>query len=143
MKQIKVLNIICLVFGLSFSLLAQDGYKIIVNSSNNIESLNTKEVSKIFLKKTDKWSDGSKIVPVDQLGENAARKNFTIDILNKNVAAIQAYWQKKIFSGRGVPPSEKKSSRIVVSFVKQNPGAIGYVSSGASTNGVKVIDIIN
>jgi ABC-type phosphate transport system substrate-binding protein len=29
----------------------------------------------------------------------------------------------------------------VVAFVKGNPGAIGYVSAGASTAGVKVIDV--
>jgi len=143
MKHSKILYTIFIILGLTFSMYAQEGYKLIVNSDNDIESLSTKEVSKIFLKKTDKWSDGSKIVPVDQVSENVVRKNFTKNIHKKNVAAIKAYWQKKIFSGRGVPPSEKKSSRDVVSFVKQNPGAIGYVSAGTSTSGVKVINVTN
>jgi ABC-type phosphate transport system substrate-binding protein len=122
---------------------AQEGYKVIVNSDNSVESLSAKEVSKIFLKKTTKWSDGTKIVPVDQESDNAARKNFTKSVHNKSVAAIKAYWQKKIFSGRGVPPAEKKSSRDVVSYVKQNPGAIGYVSVKTNVQGVKVIDVTN
>ena len=44
-------------------------------------------------------------------------------------------------SGKEVPPATKASDDDVIAFVKATPGGIGYVSAGASTAGVKVIDV--
>jgi ABC-type phosphate transport system substrate-binding protein len=38
---------------------------------------------------------------------------------------------------------EKKTDEAVVEYVKNNAGAIGYVSSSANTSGVKVIKVVN
>jgi len=54
---------------------------------------------------------------------------------------VKSYWQQQIFSGRDVPPVEKSSDAQVVAFVKQNPGAIGYVAEGTDTAGTKVVTV--
>ena len=43
-------------------------------------------------------------------------------------AAIVAFWQQQIFSGRDVPPAEKASEKDVIAYVKDHEGAVGYVS---------------
>jgi hypothetical protein len=40
-----------------------------------------------------------------------------------------------------VPPPEKASDAEIVAFVRDTPGAIGYVWSGADASGVKVVAI--
>jgi ABC-type phosphate transport system substrate-binding protein len=117
------------------------GYKVIVNSANGTSSLPKKELSQLFMKKTPKWSDATPVVAVDQTEKAAARERFTQEVHGKSVAAVKSYWQQQIFSGREVPPVEKSSDAQVVAFVKQNAGAIGYVSDSADTGGVKVIDV--
>ena len=88
-----------------------------------------------------KWSDGTKVLPVDQSTSSSVRSDFSKSIHGKPVSSIESYWQRRIFSGRGVPPPEKKSDKQVINYVKDNPGAIGYVSSKAKLSGVKVIRI--
>lgn len=117
------------------------GYKVIVNNANGKSSLAKKDVSQLFLKKTPKWSDGTPVVAVDQTEKAAARERFTQEVHGKSVAAVKSYWQQQIFSGRDVPPVEKSSDAQVIAFVKQNPGAIGYVGEGADTAGVKVVAV--
>jgi hypothetical protein len=60
------------------------------------------------------------------------------------VSSIKAYWQKQIFSGRGVPPEEKESDEEVLEYVSKNVGAIGYISESAETSAydVKVLEIV-
>jgi hypothetical protein len=59
----------------------------------------------------------------------------------KRVAAVKSCWQQQIFSGRAVPPMEKAAESQILAFVKQNPGAVGYVSEAAETAGVRVLTV--
>lgn len=117
------------------------GYKVIVNNANATSSIAKKELSQLFMKKTAKWSDGTAVVAVDQTDKSTVRERFTQEVHGKSVAAVKSYWQQQIFSGRDVPPVEKSSDAQVVAFVKQNPGAVGYVGEGADTAGVRVIAV--
>ena len=56
-------------------------------------------------------------------------------------AAIAAYWNALIFSGRELPPLEKATDADVIAYVRATPGAIGYVSAGADIAGVKLLAV--
>ena len=116
-------------------------YKIIVNNSVPVSSLSKKAASDLFLKKTTKWENGSAVMPVDQLDSSTAREGFSKAVHGKTAAAVKSYWNQQIFSGREVPPVEKKSDAEVLAFVRSTAGAIGYVSDGASAEGVRVVTI--
>jgi ABC-type phosphate transport system substrate-binding protein len=119
---------------------AADSFVVIVNTANPLTALKAQEVSSLFLKKTSAWADGTKASPVDLDERDSSRESFSKQIHNKSTAAVKAYWQKMIFSGRDVPPPEKASPDQVVSFVKANPGGIGYVPAGTPLGaGVKVL----
>jgi len=115
--------------------------KVIVNVSNKIETLSAKEISLLFLKKVRKWDDGSKVLPVDRVEDSPTRKIFSDEILGRKISAIEAFWQKQIFTGRGVPPPEKNSDKEVLKYVEENNGAIGYISSSTDVKGFKVKEI--
>jgi len=106
-------------------------YKVVVNSANAAPPMSRDEVAKLFLKKVTSWATGQTVQPVDQAKDSAVRKAFSQAVLGKDVSAVESYWQQAIFSGRGVPPSEKSSDAEVLAFVRANPNAIGYVSGGA------------
>ncbi len=139
MKKIYTLSLLItfVITGLS----AQDNYKVIVNSANSISSISQAELANLFLKKITKFSNGTIAVPVDQIESSPVRSAFSTAVLKKSVAAVKSYWQQQLFSGAGVPPEEKKSDDDVIAFVKANPGAIGYVSSGSGTAVVKVLSV--
>ena len=143
MKNIKRYAFIVCLFLLAVSGYTQESnFKIIVNEGNEINSITSDQVSRIFLKKMTKWDNGVKISPVDLAASSDLRENFTKKIHGKSISAINAYWQKKIFTGKGVPPIEQSSEKDVIEFVKNNPGAIGYVSANTNTSGVKVLKVV-
>jgi ABC-type phosphate transport system substrate-binding protein len=92
-------------------------------------------VSNIFLRKTSRWEGGSEIQPVDLPASSPVRERFSESVLGKAISAIQAYWQRQIFSGHGVPPVEKASEEDVLAYVRANTNAIGYVAAGVPLGG--------
>ena len=132
---------VLMMFIIVSSVHAQSSVKVIVNTSNTTSSISKAEVANLFLKKVTKWENGSKVVPVDQTVESAARVSFTKSVLGREVTAVKSYWQQKLFSGEATPPTEKSSDAEIVNFVKANPGAVGYVSGNAQVAGVKVLKI--
>lgn len=121
---------------------ADDGFIVIVHASNPETSVTKEELSRIFLKKSAQWPDGSRVQPVDLVDSSPARARFSQSVHGKDTSAIKAYWQKQIFSGRGVPPAELGSAAEVVRFVGANRGAIGYVAAGTTLGGsVKAINL--
>ena len=144
MKKIKLLTLSFLViFALVSGQVLAQSYKVIVNKNSSISSLTKDQVSKLFLKKVTRFTDGTTALPVDLVGDSSIRQAFSEDIHGQSVASVRKYWQKQIFSGRGVPPPEKTNDSEVIAFVESNPGAIGYVSDSAQTGSVKVISVID
>jgi ABC-type phosphate transport system substrate-binding protein len=121
---------------------APPSYVVIVNAANPAASLSKAELGRIFLKKVTAWPDSKPIVAVDQSRTAAVRQDFSVDVHQKDADAISAHWQVLVFSGRDVPPRIVRSDDEVIEFVKDNPGAIGYVSSKAALNaGVKKVTV--
>ncbi len=120
--------------------LAVEGFKVIVNGSNGLSSVTRNQLSRYFLKKTTAWSNGQQVVPV-QPSDERVRSAFSRDVHGKSLQALTSYWNQVVFSGRDVPPLEKRSEEAVVDFVRANPGAIGFVSPETATAGVKVVAV--
>jgi ABC-type phosphate transport system substrate-binding protein len=116
-------------------------FLVVVNEANPLASLSSEELSDLFLKKSSRWSDGSLVLPVDQAEDSHVRERFNREVHRKSAAAVRAYWQQRIFSGRDVPPPEKRGDADVLAFVRNNPAGIGYVSVAASTGGVKLVAV--
>ncbi len=120
---------------------AQDGYVVIVHPDNPAKSVSKKKVSRLLLKELSKWDTGQAARPVDLDSTSDTRRDFSKDVHGRSVSSIKNYWQRQIFSGRAVPPPEVTNDLAVISHVKSNPGAIGYVSAAARLDGVKVLDL--
>ena len=112
---------------------------IVANNAVSASDITADLASRIFLKQTSKFADGSAATPVYQAKTAPARIAFDKLVLGKTVAAVETFWQGQIFSGKDVPPGAKASDDEVIAFVKATPGGIGYVSAGAATAGVKVL----
>ena len=119
---------------------AGQDYKVVVNEANTIKDISKQQITRCFMKQTTKWPNGLPVTPVDQAASSAVRESFSNSVLERDVSAVKSYWQRQIFSGRGVPPPEKASDGEVLAFVRANPGAVGYVASGTDLgSGVKVL----
>ena len=135
-----ILSSIIIVALFSAHSIAQN-FQVIVNPANSVSELNNSDLSKIFLKTKSSWNDGLKIVPVDLNARSETRGTFSQEIHGRSVGAIRSHWQQAAFSGAGTAPLERPNDAEVITFVKNNPGAIGYVSAGADVSSVKVIAV--
>lgn len=116
-------------------------YKVIVHPEAGVSEMTSAAVSGVFLKKDRTLPGGVAASPVDLPPSSGVRDAFSRALVGRPPAAVVTFWQQQIFSGKETPPPQKGSDAAVVEFVKSTPGGIGYVSEGASTDGVKVVKI--
>jgi ABC-type phosphate transport system substrate-binding protein len=118
-------------------------FRVIAHPGVKGSQIRRATLSSIFLKQAPKWGDGSVVLPVDQSVQSSVRKAFSNDILQQEIVAVQAYWNRQIAGGVW-PPPVKASDKEIVSYVASTPGAIGYVSAETpipgSVNEIAVVD---
>ncbi len=113
---------------------------VIVNSANRTSTMRREQVAKIFLRQLVTWEGGAEILPVDQIERSSARIAFARDVQLETVKALKVYWQQRIFSGDESPPPERVTDSDVLTYVRSNSGAIGYVLEGTDLGtGVKAL----
>ena len=92
----------------------------------------------LFLRKNS-YINKQKIIPVNLLADNSARKAFESSILNMDRATLNTYWTSQYLKDIR-PPLSKKSYNAVLIFVLNVDGAIGYIPSNMVDNRVRVIN---
>ncbi len=116
-------------------------FVLVANPSVSTAAISRAEATRIFLRLQSEWPDGGHARPVDQSKSSPLRDAFSREVLGKSLASVEQYWTQAIFSGRAVPPVEKRSDADVLAYVRENPGAVGYVSASAPLEGVKRITL--
>jgi hypothetical protein len=115
---------------------------VVVNVANPVSEMPRDRLSKIFLREIGEWPNGKEILPVDQIDKAPARFAFARDIQGQSLSALKRYWQERIFSGSESPPPDRVTDADVLTYVRSNPGAIGYVVEGTDLGpGVKPVII--
>ncbi len=119
-------------------------FVVVVHEDNPLTTIEREHLSKLFLKRINKWPGGRPVEPMDLTPTAVSRVAFTKAVHKKSVAAIRAFWQQQIFSGRDIPPPEKGTEEQVVEYIRFHPDAVGYVSPDAVLGaGVKSVTIGN
>ena len=109
---------------------------IVVNPQNQATRMTSAQASQFFL-------GGSVLfTPVEQAPESSIRAEFYKKVLEKEAAQVQAIWSRIVFTGKGKPPKEYKSSTDVKKAISENVNAIGYIEKSAVDDSVKVIATI-
>ena len=114
--------------------------KIIANSGVAASNVSADELKNVFLATKTSLSDGSHVEPVLAKG-GPVHEEFVKAYLGKTDAALQTYYRSLVFTGKASMPKAFGTDAEVVAYVAKTKGAIGYVSSGAGTAGVKVLEV--
>jgi ABC-type phosphate transport system substrate-binding protein len=144
MRTSTFVLLIAVVVGLATGVpAAEPSFAVIVHAKNPTRTLDRKTASDVFLKKRTQWNDESAILPVDQKRSAMVRRQFSESVHNRSVDNVRTYWNRQVFSGRGVPPPELENDEAVIGYVAKHPGAIGYVSSAANLKdaAVKTVEV--
>ena len=126
-------------FGSLFSGAVLAEIVVITNKATPAASLTASQVRAIFLKKDTTLPGGSMVTPGDQTTGTTIADNFAKKVLKKKPNQLSAYWSKRVFSGKGVPPDRIGNDDDMMAWVAKTRGSIGYVDSHAVNQSVKVL----
>ena len=130
---------ICPGFG-SPAAAANDELVIIANPDLNDNSIEQRDLQRIYLGKQTLWEDNTSIVPV-MLKSGPLHDEFIEGYIDRSVQRFVTYWRQMVFTGKGVPPKSFASESDLVDFVARTPGSVGYVSSAANLSSVKKLEL--
>jgi len=116
-----------------------DNVKVIANSSVRVDAISAADLRRVFLEERIALADGSHVEPVLEKG-GPVHVAF-LEYLGISEDDLQTYYRTLVFTGKGSMPKELGSDAEVVAYVARTRGAIGYVSSAASLEGVKTLAI--
>jgi len=117
-------------------------FVVIVNEENPVKTMSYTEVADAFLTKSARWPDKEELRPVNLGADSPLRAEFSRVILGKTVAAVETFVNRQLFSGRAKPPLVVESEVEVLDFVRENRGAIGYISTSVELSGVRSLSLM-
>ena len=97
--------------------------KVYISSDINISTVSKKQLSNLYLKKTDNIN-GEKLIPLNTVEDY---EEFCRKILNKSPSQIHAYWMKQVFLGKKIPPKSYVREKIS-QMMKNSKNTIAYSS---------------
>ena len=132
MQQTKKIRAIIVAFCVSclmlttHSVTAEEEIAVITHTDNTVE-LPKELIAKIFLDKEKFFPGGKRAVPMGH--EDGDQKfNFYKRCTNKSPDQVKAYWARRIFTGKGLPPEAVIDDEEMIELVSSNPNIIGYVN---------------
>ena len=137
MKLYILITALCAL--LSISAFGAD-FRVIANGTVRASSISADDIKAVFLQEKSSLSDGSRVVPVLAKG-GPAHETFVRQYLGKTEDALMTYYRSLVFTGKGLMPKTLASDAEVLAYVAKTKGAIGYISSSAGTEGVKVLEV--
>ncbi|MES2257478.1 MAG: phosphate ABC transporter substrate-binding protein [Pseudomonadota bacterium] len=116
---------------------------VIVSAKSPVTALGAQQVAAIFLSETGRYPQGGEAVAVDQRLGSPIRNEFYSKVASRTPALMKEHWSKMIFTGRGQPPREVRSSAAVRKLVAANPAMIGYIEPAALDASVRAVLVLN
>jgi TonB family protein len=113
--------------------------KVIANPSVKVESISARELKSLYLGEKSSIN-GTHVEPVIER-RGPAHEAFLRDYLGQTDDQLRKYYEALVFTGRGSMPKTVSSDAEVVAYVAKTRGAIGYVGTAASVEGVRTLAI--
>ncbi len=111
---------------------------IITNPNSGVDKMTRDEVTAVFMGRTKKLPSGITALPIDQ-PVSGGKAKFYGELINKELAEINSYWARLIFSGQGTPPRQADDNAEILEIVGSNKGAIAYVPRNVVDKRVRII----
>jgi ABC-type phosphate transport system substrate-binding protein len=99
---------------------------VLVVAHPDTPMLDEQTLQKIYLGKIVEI-DGRPIIPVNLTRGSTMRKTFMEKILAQDDEKFIAYWTVRRYIGKGSPPREFASVEEQLEYLRNTPGAIGYL----------------
>lgn len=126
---------------IGFMLVVKAAYAdvVVIVHKDNTSTIDKKYITRIFLGKSSTFPGGAEAIPINHVRGSEVRDAFNKDIIGRSSSQVYAYWSKLVFTGKGTPPKELKSSEEIISFVSKNINAIAYIEDSKVSDDIKIV----
>lgn len=132
-------RLLLFVLGLALAQFAlADGLLVIANAKVPEAQISLEDLLNIYRIRKVAWSNELPIVPVNREASSRERQQFSETVFNRSTMELADYWNRLRFQGK-IPPVVQNSDQSVVAFVRNIPGAVGYINDTSDHAGVKVL----
>ena len=115
---------------------------VVVHKDSSVEQLDQHQVANIFLSKTNRMADGSRVMTLE-LSNAEYKEVFYKEIAGKTLSQINSYWTTLIFTGKGKPPKAIEKTQSLIDELADNLKAISYLPIDKTTESMKVVYTFN
>lgn len=113
--------------GAAPSVQATGSLAVVVNARCGVAVMSRNEVINIFFGRYRQFFNGREAQPVDLVDGHPVRGQFYRRLVGKDLADINAYWSRQVFSGRMQALNKVASPDEVMKSVAANPCGIGFI----------------
>ncbi len=133
----------CLALGLPLaSRPAQADIYLVVQAANPVKSLTQKEAVDLYTGRSRAFSNGDMAIMFDLPRDSGQRASFYQALTGMNLAQINSYWARLMFSGQTMPPQILPNEQVMVDIVRRNPNALGYLSQEPSDKSLRTVLVL-
>lgn len=112
---------------------------VVVNARSGVAAMTRNEVINVFFGRYRQFFNGLEAQPVDLVDSHPDRARFYNALVGKELAEVNAYWSRLVFSGRTQAPPRLNSPEEVLKWVSSHPGGIGFVELAKADARVRVV----
>lgn len=133
-----VVRLLLFVFLLSPGALLAD-LVVVVNARSGVAAMSRNDVINLFFGRNRQFFNGLEAMPVDLDDKHPARAEFYRSLVGKDIAEINAYWSRQVFTGGAQALPRVGSTEEVIRWVASRPGGIGFVELSRTDARVRVV----
>jgi hypothetical protein len=115
------------------------GLVVIVNPGSGVAKLERGDAVNIFMGRYRKLPSGIVAFPIDIGDRSPEREQFYRQLVGKELAEVDSYWARLVFSGQTSPPLQVPDAKTAVELVAGNRAAIAYVDRSVVDDRVKIV----
>lgn len=134
-KQLRVL----LLLAISWPCAAAD--MLIVVNANNKSEFTPAQLMQLYLRKTERFSDGSAANLYHLPRDSAEHHQFCMELLNLTANQYQSFWSRLLFTGNVSAMRHLTPEQLVIQ-IQQDVTAIGYMPATSVHAGVRAVAIL-
>tara|TARA_R110001592_G_scaffold177066_1_gene417194 strand:- start:857 stop:1285 length:429 start_codon:yes stop_codon:yes gene_type:complete len=112
---------------------------LVANRDSGIERLSQSDVVNIYLGRYRRLATGSTAAPLDLSENTGSKATFYRQLVDKNLAEINAYWSRLVFSGKTRPPQQVENAQEALKVLAENPNALAYMDRAAINSQVVIV----
>lgn len=112
---------------------------VVVNARSGVAAMSRNEVINIFFGRNRQFFNGIEAQPVDLVDSHPDRGRFYSALVGKDLADINAYWSRQVFSGRLQSPPKMRTSEEALKWIVSQPGGIGFIELAKADARVRVV----